>query len=206
MDNLRQLLYKLTSHWSFWDEHEDYYLNELLPKLIENPGDAGDFEKELCLKIKKIVTKEELHNLRPIVQKIRKGIANKSKLIQRIKAKLKVHDFKNAYSLFESSGIVTREEYEKIEMPYKNEYEEFIYRRIEENLKKFHFQEADTIFREYTKIVIAEKTITKEEYDSMKSEASERYRFAKSKALMNRIRELLKYNSYSEAKRIYLEN
>ncbi len=207
MDNLRQLLYKLTSHWSSWDKYEDYYLNELLTKLIENPENAGDkYEKELCLKIKKIATKKELHNLRPIVQKIREEILNKSKLIRRIKAKLKVYDFKNAYSLFESSVVVTREEYEKIEMVYKGEYENSVLEQIKENLKKFHFQEADIIFREYTKAAIREKTITKEEYDSMKFEALEEYNSIESDALINRIQELLNHNSYSEAKKIYSEN
>ena len=207
MENLGQLLYKLISYWnSSWDEHGDYYLNELLPNLIKNPGDAADFEKELCLKIKKIATKDELHNLRPIVQKIRKEIPKKYKLIQRIKAKLKVYDFKNAYSLFEFPGIVTQEEYEKIELPYKDEYEKSVLERIKENLGKFGFQEADTIFREYTKVAITKKIITEEEYASMKSKASEEYRFTKSKALINRIQELLNQNSYSEAKEIYLKN
>ncbi len=208
MDNLRQLLYKLISHWSSWDKNEDYYLNELLPKLIENSEDVKmlDSDKELWPKIKKIATKEELHNLKSIVQKIREEMPYKHRLIQRIKAKLKLYNFKNAYSLFKSSGIVTREEYEKVEKSYKDKYENSVLERIKENLGKFRFQEADTIFGEYTKAAIAEKTITKEEYDSMKSEASEEYESIKSKTLINRIRELLKHDSYSEAKGIYLEN
>ena len=44
---ITQLIDKIINHWSQWELNRDYYIQTLVPKLIENPDFGDDFEKEL---------------------------------------------------------------------------------------------------------------------------------------------------------------
>jgi len=69
--SVTELIDALIYHWSFWEQHEDFYLKELLPKLIINPREGDEKESEifaiLCSKLNKV----ELETLPDLIKKRR---------------------------------------------------------------------------------------------------------------------------------------
>jgi DNA helicase-4 len=66
-----ELIDALIYHWSFWEQYEDFYLKELLPKLVTNPKEGDEKESEifaiLCSKLNKV----ELETLPDLIKKRR---------------------------------------------------------------------------------------------------------------------------------------
>ena len=69
---IAQLLEQLVNRWSFWDEYEEYYLEELVPELIANLADWPDrWERELFHEIRKVLAPEDWRNLPELIREYR---------------------------------------------------------------------------------------------------------------------------------------
>lgn len=66
---IEQLLEQLVNHWNYWDEYEEYYLEELVPKLIADPTVAPErWERELFHEIRKELGPEDWQNLPELIR------------------------------------------------------------------------------------------------------------------------------------------
>lgn len=62
----------LIGHWSRWEDHESFYLNELLPSLMRDPSSGDSFEQKLLKTLKSRLTEGEWIELPNIVARRRK--------------------------------------------------------------------------------------------------------------------------------------
>jgi DNA helicase IV len=71
------ILRSIIQHWIGWDEHENYYLKELVPQLIKNPNSGDSFEREAFKILNKILTSREKENLSNIIKETKVKLAQK---------------------------------------------------------------------------------------------------------------------------------
>ena len=80
--NVTQLMDALIYHWSFWEENEDFYLRELVPKLTENPGEGDEIESEIFELLRARLSNAELETIPELIRKRRSEC-----LLQKIETK-----------------------------------------------------------------------------------------------------------------------
>lgn len=69
--DVKQLLKKLVEHWRFWDVYEAYYLENLTPKLIADPGSGDETEVALLFQIRHEIGPEDWKNLAALIREYR---------------------------------------------------------------------------------------------------------------------------------------
>ena len=118
---IAQFLEQLVNRWSFWEEYEEYYLEELVPELMVNLADWPDrWERELFHEIRKVLAPEDWRNLPELIREYRVE-AHKQKERERKKQtllkSLREHlerDFSMAYDFYQTqcTAYISSEEYE----------------------------------------------------------------------------------------------
>ncbi|MCF8131251.1 MAG: UvrD-helicase domain-containing protein, partial [Deltaproteobacteria bacterium] len=76
LSKIDELLSELIRRWGLpdvWEIHEDYYLNELAPNIVKQPGYGEERELELHLDIKNELTDAEWLDLPALIQEKRDG-------------------------------------------------------------------------------------------------------------------------------------
>ena len=94
-----ELLSELIRRWGLpdvWDIYENYYLNKLAPKIVEQPGHGDEREIELHLAIKDELTEAEWLDLPTLIQEKRDGCLRETEK-ERLnrEAEAKAHEEKN---------------------------------------------------------------------------------------------------------------
>lgn len=65
-----QLLEELFKPWEAWEQNRTYYLNTLLPELMNNPQSGSDHELAIIRRLKRIATSEEWEHLIEIAESL----------------------------------------------------------------------------------------------------------------------------------------
>jgi len=153
---------ELINHWSKWKEYKDYYLHELLPKLMANFSNGDEKEKSLLTEIKKIATKEEWDNLGKIVKERSENRLKKGKILEKLKSYLDNFDFDAAQKVFDDyPGVIRYNEFEII----SNQYLDKGKKQIEQELRKGNYKKANVL---YIKIRKIRKFYPPQEYQELK--------------------------------------
>ena len=71
--NPSKLIDCLIKHWTFWDEHEAYYLTELAPSLVANPDSGDDTEKAILRDLRSQLNEKEWCDLPRMIAERRAG-------------------------------------------------------------------------------------------------------------------------------------
>jgi len=192
-DNMLDLLEQLLSGWSFWEEHESYYLEELLPKLKDNPETGSETEKNIITNIKSVSLKEEWDNLEKIAKSLCENKKKSKELNNKFSEYLKENNFTGARKFWDANrGFLSKNEYKsKIEKLLKK-----IQKDIEKHLDNYEFGKADKKFDKIKDILVEEQV---SEYQKERAELWDLY---KEEHLTELNSALSEYN-YQEAQRIY---
>lgn len=72
--NPTQLIDALIQHWACWDEHEDFYLNNLAPSLVATPAKGDDVERPILQSLCRLLNREEWLVLPALIAERRAGV------------------------------------------------------------------------------------------------------------------------------------
>jgi len=215
MNKLNKLVRDLVNGWPYWEEHEHYYLKDLLPKLKKNPSFSELAESQIIEEIKITSSKKEWNNLGKIVwyvkyfepigtiniDEINKDLRIKSKQIEQDVIE---QNFEEADSLFKFyRNIIPFSELGPSTKEYFKGKAKIKLDEIEGSLKSFNFDEADELYqKDY-------HYIQKSEYNDLKSKyIKEQNQQAEKKAqdkinMLNEIEKAMEDNDFSMANEIY---
>ena len=68
-----QLIDEIIKHWACWDEHEDFYLTQLAPSLVANPGNGDDKERLILQELRTLLNENEWLALPQLIAERRAG-------------------------------------------------------------------------------------------------------------------------------------
>ena len=106
----------IINHWSFWDEHERYYLKELLPSLMRNPSSGDAVEERLISELRPLLTEDEWTHL-PVSVTIRvKGGSPSFEYDLKVKEEERI-----ATLVDELSGLLLRRDWDAFDLRLASE-------------------------------------------------------------------------------------
>jgi len=199
--SLYGLLQNLIDSWSCWEDHEDFYLNQLLPQLKEDPSKGTADEEKLINEIKSIVSEEDWINL----SKIAKQIRNNKEFLETIVSLLEDFLFEEADSFYlEHKNQIDN----KIYLDLKNQFIELDYKEksvsapsdFESLLEEYCFEEADKFYQNN------EKYIDENLYLELKTQYVEKEYREKSSSANSGLETLLSEYCFEEADEFYQNN
>ena len=73
LSETEKLIDVLIEHWRQWDEHEDFYLNKLAPRLVADPSSGSKLEQETLAKLHHLLTQSEWKDIPFMLRERRAG-------------------------------------------------------------------------------------------------------------------------------------
>jgi DNA helicase IV len=68
-----ELIDQLIHHWEYWDEFEQFYVQEMAPDLVKNPNRRDADEKEIFEKLGQVLSQEEFAAIPKLIAERRRG-------------------------------------------------------------------------------------------------------------------------------------
>ena len=159
-----ELLEKLILHWCYWERYETFYLETLVPQLIEKPESGDDTERSILNSLRGILNENEWLHLPSLIREKRDGklrVIEKEKIRREAERKAKEEETKRK----EQEKLLEEQRAKKarIEEERKQREKAEAFTKIRDCFER-NFIGADSLYKEQYS-----ETISQEEYKAEKT-------------------------------------